>query len=166
MNSLFQLDIPKRQTHCSHQGERLMPGMEMYSLLLEHDTQECLRRDFCLSCWALLQKEKQWPPLNRGYWKSKIEEKKAPPPSTRTEKALALLRELLQAAAPSEAEIFVLCLFLAHARQLALRQELQKEGTAYYLYEVLGQEEFLTVKVCPLSSLQIEDLQRSLANKI
>ncbi len=166
MNSLFQLDIPKRHAHCCHQGERLVPGMEMYSLLVETETETYLRRDFCLPCWSLLQNEQAWPPVNRGYWKSKIELKKIPPSSTRTEKALVLLRELLQAPTPSEEEIFVLCLFLAHARQLALRQELQKEGNTYYLYEVLGQEEFFTIKVCALSSLRTEELQRSLSNKI
>ena len=162
MNSLFQLDIPKRSTHCSHQGERLLPGMDIYSLLFEEE-HNFKRKDFCATCWTQIEKG---PDSHRGYWKSKIESKKSLTETSRAARALTLLQELLHTPDPDEAEIFVLSLFLARARQLALRQEVQREGNLYYLYEIVGQEQFLTIKVYDLSALQIETLQKSLAAKL
>lgn len=167
MNSLFQLEIPKRGMHCMHHGERFLPGMEIYSLLLEDEVNGLVRRDFCSACWTQVQAEERKLIL-RLYWKSKIEQRKPPVESSRTSRALTLLRELLQASESQEqeAEIFVLCLFLSHARQLALRQEFEKEGFTYQLYEVLRQEDYLTIKMIHLSQLQIDAIQKSLACKL
>jgi hypothetical protein len=167
MNSLFQLEIPKRSTQCAHQGERLLPGMDIYSLLIEEENSPRLvRRDFCLACWTQVGSSQCEQLLARGYWKSKIEKRKVPEGSSRVERALALLCTLQQAVEPPEAEIFVLCLFLSHARQLALRQEFQQEGLTYHLYEILRKEEFFTVKVIHLSQMQIEGLQKTLADQL
>lgn len=167
MNSLFQLEIPKRSAQCAHQGERLLPGMDIYSLLVEEGEDARLtRHDFCSACWKDVRDTQCEQPLARGYWKSKIEKRKAVEGSSRVERALILLRNLLRSTKPSEAEIFVLCLFLSHARQIALRQEFQKEGSAYYLYEILRKEEFITIKVINLSHIQIEALQKSLAEQL
>lgn len=165
MNLLFQFEIPKRSSSCFHKGERLNPGMEIYSLLLEDEKQGFSRRDFCSACWDSIQLEEEELGL-RGYWKSKIEMRNPVVESSRVGRALALLRNLLQASEPQEAEIFVLCLFLAHARQIALRQEFQKEGINYQLYEVLRQEEYFTIKALQLSHIQIESIQQSLALKL
>lgn len=167
MNSLFQLEIPKRSLQCAHQGERLLPGMEIYSLLLGEEKSERLaRRDFCSACWAQVRPLQGEESSARGYWKSKIEKRKVVENLSRVERALAVLRTLQQAPELQEAEIFVLCLFLSHARQLALRQEFQKDGSTYHLYEILRKEEFLTVKVINLSQVQIETLQKSLADQL
>ncbi|MFI0434497.1 MAG: hypothetical protein ACH350_02060 [Parachlamydiaceae bacterium] len=168
MNSLFHVDIPKRSSLCAHSGERLLPGMEIYSLLFEDQNSSHLsRRDYCLTCWHTLEEKSSSQSPVRGYWKSKIEiRKEGEEGSTRIERALALLRRLEQMPEPAEAEMFVLCLFLSHARQIALRQDIQKEGISYHVYEILGREEFLTVKVINLSDFQIEALQRSLANQL
>lgn len=165
MNTLFKLDIPKRSLHCSCLGERLQPGMEIYSLLLDDEPQRMARRDYCSVCWKQVQADGILK-SSRGYWKSKIEEKKAPAESSRVERALALLRELIQAPETHQAEIFVLSLFLAHARQLALRQEFKREEGTYQLYEVLRQDEFMTVKVMKLSLPEIETIQKTLALKL
>jgi hypothetical protein len=166
MNSLFQLEIPKRNTHCFQQKERLLPGMEIYSLLVEdQEKRGFLRHDFCALCWSQVQNEAE-KLTPRIYWKSKIEYRKPFVESSRTMRALALLRKLQQVREPLEEEIFVLCLFLSHARQLALRQEFQKDGETYQLYEVLQQEEYLTVKALNISSFQIETIQKSLASKL
>lgn len=167
MNSLFQLDIPKRSAQCAHQGERLLPGMEIFSLLLEDkDTDRLTRRDFCSACWTHVRHAEGEQPTSRGYWKSKIEKQKTAEGSSRVERAFVLLRSLQPASEGKEEEIFVLCLFLSHARQLALRREFQKDGNSYYLYEILRKEEFITVKVVNLSQVQIEVLQKSLANQL
>ena len=102
----------------------------------------------------------------RGYWKSKIEPRKSPPESSRIGRALKLLKELKAQPDANEEEIFVLCLFLSHARQLALRQEFKKMGNTYQLYEILRQEEFMTIKSLNLSQIQIETIQKSLAQKL
>lgn len=161
MNSLFHIEIPKRNTHCSAEGERLIPGMEIYSLLLEEGPKSLKRHDFCSLCWR--QKERAMPAW--GYWKSKIESRKMIKGSSRIERALVLLRELQHQEGFDE-EIFVLCLFLSRARQLILRQEFQKEGSSYQLYERAGEEEYFTIKSIRLSQIQIEDLQQSLACKL
>lgn len=167
MNSLFQLEIPKRNGQCAHEGERLLPGMDIYSLLLEEgEEQRLARRDFCSACWAKVRDVQSQLPSNRGHWKSKIEKRKVPEGASRVERALALLRILQQSPEPREAEIFVLCLFLSHARLLVLRQEFKKEGENYHLYEILRKDEFITVKVVNLSLLQIETLQKSLADQL
>jgi hypothetical protein len=166
MNSLFQLEIPKRNGQCAYQGERLLPGMEIYSLLIEEETQHLARRDFCSACWNQVRAIEEKQSSTRGYWKSKIEKRKTSAETSRIERALALLHILQQAPEPQAAEIFVLCLFLAHARQLALRQEFHKEGVTYHLYEILHKEEFVTVRVINLSQVQIETLQKSLADQL
>jgi uncharacterized protein YxeA len=165
MNSLFKLEIPKRNAYCSHGGERLLPGMEIYSLILEGNAQRLARRDFCCACWQQVQGEGGGlEPCS--YWKSKIEQRKSVVASSRIERALTLLRDLQQASEQQEAEIFVLCLFLSHARQLALRQEFQKEEVTYQLYEILRKEEYLTIKALNLSHTQIEEIQKSLAYQL
>jgi hypothetical protein len=164
MNSLVQIDIPKRSSYCFHQSEKLIPGMEIYSLLFDGESQRVERWDYCAVCWEKMQNERQLP-VNRGYWKSKIESKKSLA-SSRVERALILLRDLLRASLPDEAEIYVLSLFLAHARQVALRQEYLEGDSTYQLYEILGQEEYFTVKVLNLSTTQIEMIQKSLAGKL
>lgn len=165
MNSLFQIEIPKRSVHCFHQGEHLLPGMEIYSLLLEDESQQLVRRDFCTACWGEVSgiEEKK---ATQGYWKSKIELRKVAPESSRVGRALNLLRELRQAPEPCEGEIFILCLFLARARQIVLRQEFKKESIAYQLYEILHKEEYVTIKVVDLSQMQIENIQAALADRL
>lgn len=167
MNSLFQLEIPKRSNHCSHQGEQLTPGMEIVSLLLEAGSdQRFSRRDFCLGCWKKFSLDERGNSAERGHWRSKIEKKKEVEGSTRVQRAFDLLYKLLQSPESREDEIFVLCLFLSHSRRLVLRKEFLKEGNTYNLYEVLQKEEFLTIKSIPLSQVQTQELQVSLAEKL
>jgi hypothetical protein len=167
MKSLFQIEIPKRNSHCSQNGERLAPGMEVYSLVCEDEAEVLARRDYCPSCWPQVEIGKERKEESLNYWKSKIEKRKIINEPSRIARAMLLFRELLQSSPPQEEEIYILCIFLSHARQLALRQEFQKEGAAYQLYEVLRQEEeFITVKSFNLSHLQIEQIQKSLASKL
>jgi hypothetical protein len=164
MNSLFQIEIPKRNLLCCDKGERLLPGMEYFSLLLEED-EKMTRKDFCLTCWNQGSLKNSFS-NNRGYWKSKIEIKKEINPSSRIDRATLLLKNLMENQKENENELFVLVMFLAHARRLALRQELEHEGEKFGLYEILKHEEFVTVKIIPLSHLEIEQIQQSLAAKL
>src|SRR5438128_648120 len=105
MKSLVQLDIPKRSSHCFHKGELLVPGMEVFSLLLTDQAEQIARRDYCTSCW------KCGPSLSgdnsavRGYWKSTIERKKSVEQPSRIGRALTLLQELRKAPEGREEEI-------------------------------------------------------------
>lgn len=166
MKGLNQLEIPKRGAHCFNKQEPLAPGMDIYSFLHEQEENQLARNDYCPACWHDLHATLLAQPNCKGYWKSKIELKKQQPESTRTARALLLLKDLLGKPDSSPEEIFVLALFLAHARLLALRQEFQQEGNNYFLYEVVRQEEFITVKSINLSQIQIETIQKSLAQKL
>ena len=122
MKSLTSPEIPKRTTHCGRCGELFAPGMEVYSWLHENNEHQINRNDYCAACWQEIQLEVCSKPESKGYWKSKIESKKVSPASSRVGRALQLLRELKNNPEGSAEELFVLCLFLAHARQLALQQ--------------------------------------------
>ncbi len=165
MNSLFQIEIPKRNLSCCGKGERLLPGMDYYSLLSEDKEQKLVRKDFCTGCWSDAQSLNEFAD-NKGYWKSKIEIKKEPSAKSRIDRALILLKSLLQNQKEYEAELFVLAMFLSHARRLALRQELDRDGEKFGLYEILRQDEFVTIKTIPLTHLETEQLQRTLATKL
>lgn len=168
MNSLFQLEIPKRNGQCAQGGEKFLPGMDIFSLLSEEDLSSTItRRDFCSECWKGVKESQRGNSSSHGYWKSTIEKRKeSEGGGTRIDRALALLKSLQQSPENKEAEIFVLSLFLSHAKQLALRKEIHKEGETYFLYEILRNEEFIRVKTIKLSQLQTDILQKSLADQL
>jgi hypothetical protein len=164
MTPLLHIQIPKRQAHCHKGKERLLPGTDYYSLLKEGD-ESMLRQDFCPHCWTTLAEEERQQAFS--YWKSHIEEKKESIPfQTRPLRALAVLKNLLFQPDGNSAELFVLALYLAHARQLILRKEFEENGETYCLYEVVRQDEFFTIKKVALSQLEVEQLQYSLAIKL
>lgn len=168
---MIRLEIPRRNAVCEKGGERLLPGMEIYSVILqETNGPQVKRRDFCLACWEISQKDFVQKDFVQesgvcGFWKSKIEMRKKEEENCLVDRAVSLLRKNVQSCYLPEAEIFVICLLLLRARRIAMRQEFQNEGETYRLFEILGREEFLTVKVVNLSQIQIEALQKSLADQ-
>lgn len=166
MNSLLQLEIPKRSMQCAHHGEKLLPGMEIFSLLMDmHETNRVARKDYCCACWHGLGNKNANGNV-KGFWKSRIPKKEVIDKSSRIDRAFDLLRSFQNEGDAKEDEAFILCLYLSHARQIVLRQEFLREGIAYHLYEVLRKEEFITIKAPKLSDIQIEKLQRSLASQL
>lgn len=165
MNSLFQLQIPKRNSRCFKGGEPLIPGMEYYSLLLEEkENQKVIRQDFCSVCWH--DANIKGNVSNQSYWQSRIEHKLNEPQSqSKVAKALSLLRKMLTEP-NNEPELFVMALFLARARQLVLRREFEENGCQYYLYEVARLDEFVTIKKIELSLLETATIQHSLSQKL
>jgi len=147
------LKIPRRQSTCQRGGEPFQPGMEFFSHLYEGEKGEWVRKDFCPACH-----EKS---LNTvGFWKGKVpypKEKKLP--VERNARALALLRIALENG--QEPDAFVLALYLARARLIVARQEV--DGRT--LYEVLETEEMLAVTRLALSTLEIEAIQTRLAQQ-
>lgn len=165
MKTPFHIDIPKRNIACCLNNERFMPGMDYFSLLLEDETNKIKRQDYCVSCWKQVSTTQDLS-NSRGYWKSKIEDKKKAAPTSRAERALILLKTLLENPNPPHAEIFVLVLLLAHMRWLALRKEFVEEGVRYGLYEILNQEEFVKIRNVDLSHIETERIQQSLAAQL
>lgn len=168
MHPLFKIDIPKRSSHCIKGGERLIPGMDYYSLLLDEETQKMVRQDFCPTCWqqAVTQGDLT---KNRGHWQSRVDakhEKGSAQSLNKIEKALSILKESQAMSERNDAEIFVLALYLARARQLILRKEMKDKGSYYNLYEIANQDEFLTIKKVDLSGLEINTIQQSLSKKL
>lgn len=165
MNRFFSLNIPKRSGSCYKGGERFLPGTDYYSLIVEDENQTKKRLDFCPLCWKEHPQEAKSPLI---YWKSHIEirQESASLPSSRTHRALALLKTMVLEPQSSEEELFVLALFLAHARKLILRKEFEEEGLAYMLYEVAQQDEFVAIKKIDLSTLETKVLQDSLSVKL
>lgn len=165
MRSPFQLEIPKRSSQCCKQGEKLTPGMEYYSMLLEDEVGKIKRQDYCTNCWTGIIGSQELA-NSRGYWKSKIDVKEKAPPTSRGERALLLLKTLLENPVGHEADIFVLALLLAHMRRVVLRKEIEQDGVKYGLYEILHKEEFVTIKTISLSNLETARIQESLASQL
>lgn len=158
--SFVQVQIPRRSSFCAKGGEKLFPGADYYSILEQQETGEFIRQDYCSTCWHTEDR------ATKTYWKSKVPLKKeAAQPQDRLAKAVFLLKEAVQQPETLE-EAFVLALYLARARQLVLRQECEREGKMYYLYELPKTEEWITVQKLSLSTLDIQAIQQSLAQKL
>jgi len=166
MNPLRQFEIPKRNARCFYREETFHPGMDVYTLLCQKEGEPFSRRDFCHVCWQERGPLESSLPEAKGYWKSHIEPKKPPGESSKADKAMALLKELIASSDSSVDEVYILCLFLARAKRLALRKELQKEEISYQVYEILGQEECFAVQVVTLSPPQVVMIQESIAAKL
>lgn len=151
----FYQEIPRRAHICTAGEERLEPGMEYFSILNENGQ----RSDFCPSCW-----KQEFLNGARSYWKSIVPTKaqENPLPKTRDARVLHLLKEAL--AEQSFDEAFVLALYLARKRLLLLRNEIKEE--MMQVYEVAETEEMLCIKKFPLSELDTEKIQLSIAAKI
>ncbi|MBA3723065.1 MAG: hypothetical protein H0W88_11795 [Parachlamydiaceae bacterium] len=165
MNSLFQIDIPKRSLQCFKGQERLSTGSEYYSLLVEDAEKKIIRQDYCPICW---NEVKDQLPKGYSHWLSRSEIKQEPvdEQSNRVTRALILLKQLIRQPDANESELFVLALFLAHARKLILRREIEKDGFGYSLYEIAHQDQFVTIKKVALSQLETKSIQQSLATKL
>lgn len=165
----FQVDIPRRAACCARGQEEFLPGMEFYSVLDEGDEKGQFQRfDYCPLCWSQLDVHAQHPKLI-SYWKSKVPAKKLADdlPKQRDARVLALLKAAVQHGQAGHDEAFVLALYLARRRLIVLRQELTlPEGGAASLYEVVESEEMLCVPRMPLSELQVEKIQQSLAAQL
>lgn len=161
---LFQIEIPKRNGQCAGKGERILPGMEYFSLLLSNDINETVRQDYCIECWP--ERKEQEGFYSKGHWKSKVDEKIPATSNPKSDQAFHLLKEFMKERGRYEEEIFVLVLFLSHAKKLVLRKEFQAEGAVWGLYENPRQEEFFTIKILSLTQLEADRIQKTLAERL
>jgi hypothetical protein len=164
--NIFQIEIPKRSTHCSKGNELLVPGSEYYSTLTLDKEKGYARQDFCLSCWENSEKNGV-----QTAWKAKVVTKNEQgdhSSKTRDEKAIHLLKGATASFNEEEwAEVFVLALYLARRRILYLRQELtQEDGSTLCIYEVAATEEMIPVKRKSLMRVNIDEVQSKIAQKL
>lgn len=111
MKPLNQLEIPKRSVQCLHKGEHFTPGMDIISFIHEEgEHHQLARNDYCRTCWQEISQSVCSKPESRGYWKSKIEPRKQTQESSRTSRALLLLKEMIRQPETQAEEIFVLSL--------------------------------------------------------
>lgn len=146
-------DIPSRSQSCVIKGELFVPGMEYFSELLEDPNGKWLRKDYCVSCW---QKKES----GEIYWKSSVPTHAKKPqenPEIHAEMIQAL-KELIEAKQEEE-KAFMLALFLARKRKLALRKEMEENGKTLQLYEILETEEMVPVVFVPLSEIKTEEIK-------
>lgn len=168
----FQLEIPRRSNVCSKGLEGFTPGSEYYSTLVDAGRGEWQRQDFCLVCWEESSAKQESSKTSITYWKSKVPFKKTvelpPVDRSRDERALELLQQALRSdTEESQAESFVLALYLARRRLIYLRQELKQAGEpSLNFYEVAATEEILCVKKLDPSQLEISKIQQRLAEKL
>lgn len=161
------IEIPRRNTTCDLGQEPFVQGMDYYSILQENqeDKTGLIRKDFCAACW-----EKSERRHIHSHWKGKVPNKQVEARERRDTKswALEMLKEaLLKDDEDSQAEAFILALYLARKRHLFLRQELVREtGEVFFLYEVSFSEEMLAVKKMDLAKLQTAKIQQELAHKL
>jgi len=161
----FPIEIPSRSALCAGCGARFEPCAHYTSVLHEEKEAVLSRQDFCTACRAKAEEK-------RGVtsWKGRVPEKivEEDPFQSRDEKALALLKESATEEEQGERqqEAFILALYLARKRQLALRKELERKGERIFLYEVVETEEMIPVRQFKLTQLQTENIQAVLARKL
>lgn len=161
----FQLQIPKRNPLCALGDEALTAGMAYYSLLSDNGE---LRKDFCTTCWKKFLKSEDGKSAVR-YWKSKVPLKKIKAFLTQDKDAhvFSHFRKMLETSdSQSEVERFVLSLYLARRRLVALRKEEKQEETIFQIYEVLATEELFSIKKVNLLKAEIEAIQLRIAEKL
>ena len=157
MKTLFQIEIPKRGSHCSSCNSLLEPETEYGSVITSADGM--VRKDYCSSCCEQTEG-------GLAHWRGVVPKrmKEEPLPKDREERALVLLKRMLGDEEASHAEAFVLALYLHRKKMLHLRQEMTRdEGQVYFLYEVVDTEEMLAVPKVKISSSEVDQLQKKVA---
>lgn len=157
----YFIEIPKPCQECS-KGSEPLAGKEYYSALFENEEQSHLeRKDFCSACWKAFISESAFSKV-KSYWKSRMPEKNLAikPPKSKQEAVFASLADLLKQDTDEARRLsYMLTLFLARQKLLALRQEVELEGVKCGLFEILHLNEMICVKKVPLSELGDPELQ-------
>lgn len=159
MNPLFRIEVPRRAPACGNCKKILVVGDSYYSVLSLQEKDFPVRIDYCQECW-----QEHLGKNALGSWKGKVPPKNEKRKTVdRNAKALELLKaSLKKEALADQEEAFVLSLYLARNRQIALRKELSSNTS---LYEILATEEMLVVPKLKLSTLEIDKIQERLAKK-
>ncbi len=162
--------IPKRGLKCLRCGNPFADRCVYHSMVVENVAAKALdRRDYCDPCAKELLKNPSSDTI-LSLWKSTH-----PPAKEAHQKplhlfafALALLEEQIAKNDSSLfAEMFVLSLYLLRKKILYQRQEVKlSSGVDGLIFEVAETGKLICVPKVELSSLQIENLQKSIAYKL
>ena len=168
--ALIKFEIPPRSRRCEFGKEDFSQGMEYYSVLEDTENEGFHRKDYCETCWEKLLLDPETASFGKVHWKSRVPVKKQDSYSSlqRDEKAMELLKEILQDGRKEDApQAFVLTLLLVRNKMLQFKQEiLDDDGQVVLLYEVAATEEMIAVQKIDLSLIQIEKIQKILAEKL
>lgn len=169
IRSYYHLEIPKRGPHCFRGSEAFQPKEKYHSLLLEGEEGQFCRQDFCLKCWEAVSAEEA-PEAMVTSWQGTVpaEIEKVDEFLSRDQKAMALLKEMIAEDTPENRQYgFILALYLARKRHIAMRKEITlNDGQKALLYEVMETEEMLCVRKLDLPHLEIDKIQKALAVKL
>ncbi len=138
-NRLLQLTIPARSGACHGCEERFSEGDPVFSTLIE----EGRREDRCAKCWDTYKAPDTLLSLWQGVVPSKKVEKAKEMEAQGRDRALALLREYLEAKKLGQA--FLLALYLERRGVLVRCKELRRKVGRVRLYEVCETGEALYV---------------------
>ena len=138
---LLDLTIPKRATGCTGCEKEFVAGDPVFSLLREGA--EVVREDRCAACWeGVAEGEEIW-----SIWQGRVPAEKKNRPKemhlSGRERALALLRQLLDKGALARA--YVLALYLERRGVLTRCKELKRKSGRVRLYEVVATGEAIYV---------------------
>lgn len=161
------LEIPKRARVCFRGQESFAPGTEYYSLLIGQDDRYG-RQDYCLACWSIFTSENESEAMRR-YWKGVVPVKSIQDKGnlSRDARAMELLKETVQGdSMEGHFEAFVLALYLQRRKLLALRDEIEHDGSWMNVYEDLASEEIICVKKIALQHIDAKRIQESLSQKL
>lgn len=158
MKQIIGIEIPRRNPLCTKGQEPFQPGVPYLSFLTE-SPKGLVRSDFCEKCWG-----SDLPAGSVAEWRGRVPlktEKQAP--VNRNERALELLKLALHE--QNKEEAFILGLYLARNRVLALRKEATINNLQVNLYEDPNTEEFYPIPKLSLSQIQTNAIQETLAKK-
>ncbi len=161
-------EIPSRGRTCCKGEESLQQDTIYYTLLSIDEATGYQRRDYCAKCWQE-EVEAKAIPIQSVHWKATIPKRQSKKVDYAEfgEKALLLLREVVERSErQSQEEAFVLGLYLQRLKLIAARQELQREGVNYTVYEVVETAEMVMVPRVTLTAAEISHLQVSLTQKL
>lgn len=167
--TFYKVEVPKRSYECAGNKEPLEPGSDCYSLLFDHEKEEgqFTRKDYCPACFEAAKESLKSAVT---HWKARVPERAKEENIFRTkeEKALILLKELIESCDDQKCqEAFILALFLARQKVIALRREvMQEEGALFQLYEALESDEIYLVKKPNIATIPVSEVQKTLSESL
>jgi hypothetical protein len=168
-NPLHKPTIPRRSRVCCRTREKLEPGAEYISLILEGEGEgEYIREDILLSYWQQ-HPEDELAKRAKSSWKSKIPLKPEAPKEQEEflERAYEMFLEHHEKTSPEDLlRAFVLALFLQRKKVFIFRQEMQHLDNPAYVFETQGAEDIYCVPAVKPTEEQMKSLQDELSHEI
>jgi hypothetical protein len=163
MVSMIDWNIQSRARACQGCGQSFADQQTYHTVLLE-DRAVYQRLDLCQSCWT--QKAPGLAEKNViSKWQGAFET--PPPPAELIQKQTAetLLRQLIERNDPTHfAPQFILAVMLERKRLLKIKDQVERDGRRWLVYEHPATGDVITVADPQLSLDQLESVQRDVAH--